>query len=175
MEIGCEANVILYYPKAGSTKCVTSPPNDVVTGYSTIEECCSFPWIKDSTSCMIYTVDELLRIDDDAIDSSGPSATPATANPAETKLDAQGIPISPDCYSGRKWHRARTTTEDSECTNDKNYPSAWNHESMSSYFLFDRPEECCQANFDAINYVYIDEHYTATDAECKVRDVCYPG
>ena len=139
MEIGCEANVILYYPKAGATKCVTSPPNDVVTGYSTIEECCSFPWIKDSTSCMINTVDELLRIDDDAIDSSGPSATPATANPAETKLDAQGIPISPDCYSGRKWHRARTTTEDSECTNDKNYPSAWNHESMSSYFLFDRP------------------------------------
>lgn len=169
MEIGCEANVIndnpkneetlapanhqtnapisqptaptpiilLYYPKAGSTTCVTSPPNGVVTGYSTIEECCAFPWIKDSTSCMINTVEELLWRDDDV--SSEPSATPTTAGPTDTKLDVRGNPISPDCYSGRKWHRSRVTAEDSECTNDKNYPSAWNHESMSSYFLFDRP------------------------------------
>ena len=122
----------LYYPDAESTTCVTSPPNRVVTGYDTIEECCAFPWIDDFTTCMINTVDELLRIPE-------PSATPTTASPTETLLDVNGSPISPDCYSGRKWHRSRVTVGDSECTNDKSYPSAWDHESMSSYFLFDRP------------------------------------
>ena len=37
------------------------------------------------------------------------------------------------------------------------------------------PEECCYANFDAIDYVYIDQYYNDSDAECKVRDVCYLG
>ena len=48
------------------------------------------------------------------------------------------------------------------CTNDKNYPTAWLHPSISPYYLFTTFEECCEYNYD-------------NNVDCVSIDVCIVG
>jgi len=50
------------------------------------------------------------------------------------------------CTDGFKWHRGRST-EGSKCSNDLDYPRAWDDPQHTDTYLFDTPEQCCLANF----------------------------
>jgi hypothetical protein len=44
-----------------------------------------------------------------------------------------------------QWHMSRS--EDNTCTNDDDYPSTWDHVTLSRYFLSETPEGCCEMNY----------------------------
>jgi len=57
---------------------------------------------------------------------------------------------------GHKWHKG---LERNTCTNDLDYPSAWNDPAVANSFLFDTFVECCA-------------EYVNTESFCTVVDIC---
>eukprot|EP00804_Cyclotella_cryptica_P016857 CCRYP_001834-RB/>CCRYP_001834-RB protein AED:0.06 eAED:0.06 QI:339/1/1/1/1/1/5/159/885 len=84
-------------------------------------------------------------------------APTATMSPTESPV----YYTSGEC-NDNKWHMSRRSTEANTCTNDKDYPDTWNHETLSMYFLMASPEECCEKNY-----------FGRPGKECIIYDVCY--
>jgi len=61
--------------------------------------------------------------------------------------------------SGHKWHKAKGI-ERNKCTNDLEYPSAWNDPAVANNFLFDTFVECCA------KYASVAERF------CTAVDIC---
>jgi hypothetical protein len=67
---------------------------------------------------------------DNMVQNSSPVSTPTTNT----------------CTDGFKWHRGKPS-QGSTCTNDQDYPRAWDDPQVTTNYLFDTPEECCLKHF----------------------------
>ena len=120
--------------------------------HNTLEECCQ--QVFDSPVCPF---DDLFPSP-----SSSPSSSPSTSHPTVSpsiSLEPTRTPTSkptstPTQCKGYKWHHKGSTSQ--SCSNDKQYPVAWDNPSVSSLLLFDTPEECCEAFFSLVDCSVID-------------------
>mmetsp|Transcript_10331 Transcript_10331/g.15634 ORF Transcript_10331/g.15634 Transcript_10331/m.15634 type:complete len:518 (-) Transcript_10331:266-1819(-) len=76
-----------------------------------------------------------------AVDTS--SSVNDDSSSTETDTDTEPTVV---CTDGFKWHRSRPS-EGSKCTNDLDYPKAWDDPQYTDKYLFDTPEKCCIASF----------------------------
>jgi len=74
-------------------------------------------------------------------------------------LEPTPSPVS--CPSGNKWHRS-TDSYTYICTNDLDYPSAWNDPFLVWDYLFDTSAQCCARSVNK-------------EGTCTVVDICGPG
>ena len=123
----------------------------------------------------LYLIHKKKQCNFDWLDKSTCLANAPTPSPIQLAYD--GTPVDPNCYIGRHWHAphhvtTNTNNEEEEelarniCTNDKNYPTAWLHPSISPYYLFTTFEECCEYNYNNDNN---------NEEECVSIDVCIVG
>ena len=95
-----------------------------------------------------------------------PTTPPTTSPPTKRPTTSPTFTFSPtDCLSGYKWHHKGSTSK--TCSNDLNYPLAWDNPSVTHNYLFDTPAECCEKFFSTVEC-------TVTDACGDMSTVIYP-
>jgi hypothetical protein len=111
---------------------IAPPPQDMVQNSSPLQDHCSK--FQRRKSCL---VDDTCKWDGVLCKAKGDSSS-ITPEPDTSTTNI--------CTNGFKWHRGKSS-QGSTCSNDQNYPRAWDDPKDSTKRLFDSPEECCLVHF----------------------------